>query len=674
MQVSEESKDGVAAEASTNSMTSSKSFLSKSAVLRGSAIKGLDEMKLGFFHIKMVVISGMGFFTDAYDLFSISLLTKLLGRIYFQDSPFVTNSMVSPGKLPIDVDAAVSAVALCGTLFGQGLFGMLGDFLGRKTVYGLVLCIMVFCAFAQSMSFGTTPKAVIGTLCFWRFLLGIGVGGDYPLSATIMSEYSSRFSRGALVGSVFAMQGIGILVAAAVTAIVTACFDRCYPGEPFPVVIPGCHATTWSDTSCTTLNKQEYYRQVLASCPYACDFVWRTVLAFGAFPALCTLYIRTQMAESPRFTQSVQKDATAAALDVARILNVDNQQVQTLQNVVENQKPKKSEMRMQHAGAISFGVFLRKYWVVLLGSTMCWFLLDIAFYSQNLFQKDVFLQTGFLLPPKYMNALGETGKISRAQACIALGSTIPGYWATVFFVDSLGRKFIQFMGFIVMTALMAAMAGSYRQLLNPNNSTDTALSDRQPVATNGWIAMYAFCFFFANFGPNATTFIYPSEVFPTQWRSTGHGISAAFGKAGAILGAFGFLYASQPKRGETTFSYPCKPEIMVEGALVRPSDLNSDGACKVSAMCPTGTATKNGLGNTCFCNPLLLSGCYPHGIGVGGALGILAATNFLGMLFTFCMPETKGRTLEDICGEDVAGALAEIEPDTETAGEVNVHM
>eukprot|EP01036_Dinobryon_divergens_P029145 gene29144-38208_t len=107
-----------------------------------------------------------GFFTDAYDLFCISLLTKLLGRIYYQDNPFTIQNTVDPCRLPIEVDAAVSAVR------GQVLFGYLGDVLGRKTVYGVVLVIMVFCAFAQSMSFGTSANAVVGTLCFWRFILG----------------------------------------------------------------------------------------------------------------------------------------------------------------------------------------------------------------------------------------------------------------------------------------------------------------------------------------------------------------------------------------------------------------------------------------------------------------------------------------------------------------------
>lgn len=90
-------------------------------------------------------------------------------------------------------------------------------------------------AFCQAFSFGTSANSVIGTLCFFRFFLGIGVGGDYPLSATIMSEYASTMSRGAYVGAVFAMQGMGILAAAAVTSyIITAAVKSNYPPGPFP--------------------------------------------------------------------------------------------------------------------------------------------------------------------------------------------------------------------------------------------------------------------------------------------------------------------------------------------------------------------------------------------------------------------------------------------------------
>ena len=123
---------------------------------------------------------------------------------------------------PININAAITGVALCGTLAGQLLFGWLGDKFGRKNVYGITLWIMIFSAIGQALSFGRTANAVVGTLCFWRFFLGLGVGGDYPLSATIMSEYSSKKNRGAFIAAVFAMQGTGILVGAAVTVITAA--------------------------------------------------------------------------------------------------------------------------------------------------------------------------------------------------------------------------------------------------------------------------------------------------------------------------------------------------------------------------------------------------------------------------------------------------------------------
>ena len=68
----------------------------------------------------------------------------------------------------------------------------------------------------------------------------------------------------------------------------------------------------------------------------------------------------------------------------------------------------------------------------------------------------------------------------------------------------------------------------------------------------------------ANWGPNATTFVIPAELFPTKWKSTGHGISAAAGKAGAIIGAFGFLFASQPALNEVTWKFPCINSPMFE--------------------------------------------------------------------------------------------------------------
>jgi hypothetical protein len=55
-----------------------------------------------------------------------------------------------------------------------------------------------------------------------------------------------------------------------------------------------------------------------------------------------------------------------------------------------------------------------------------------------------------------------------------------------------------------------------------------------------FVALYGISYFFTEFGPNTTTFVYPAEVFPVEVRTTGHGISAALGKMGAFAGAYLF--------------------------------------------------------------------------------------------------------------------------------------
>jgi PHS family inorganic phosphate transporter-like MFS transporter len=82
------------------------------------------------------------------------------------------------------------------------------------------------------------------------------------------------------------------------------------------------------------------------------------------------------------------------------------------------------------------------------------------------------------------------------------------------------------MGFAMCTILFAILGGLYHQLLNSSMP--------------GFIAIFTLCQLFQNWGANATTFIIPGEVFPTRFRATAHGISAASGKAGAILASFTF--------------------------------------------------------------------------------------------------------------------------------------
>lgn len=107
---------------------------------------------------------------------------------------------------------------------------------------------------------------------------------------------------------------------------------------------------------------------------------------------------------------------------------------------------------------------------------------------------------------------------------------LPGYWLTVLTVDKLGRKPIQIGGFAVLTIIFCVLGFAWRSL------TKTHL-----------LALYVLAQFFFNFGPNATTFITPAEIFPTRVRSTGHGFSAGMGKLGAVFAQI--FFAPMIKRG-----------------------------------------------------------------------------------------------------------------------------
>lgn len=151
-------------------------------------------------------------------------------------------------------------------------------------------------------------------------------------------------------------------------------------------------------------------------------------------------------------------------------------------------------------------------------TALSWCFLDIAYYGLSLNNAAILETIGYSTKNTqatyqylYNTAIG--------NLIIVLAGAVPGYWVTVATVDTLGRKPIQLMGFFILTILFIVMGFAY------NN-----------ISANGLLAIYVLAQFFFNFGPNSTTFIVPGECFPTRYRSTSHGISAAAGKIGSIIG------------------------------------------------------------------------------------------------------------------------------------------
>jgi MFS family permease len=272
----------------------------------GDLMGALDDAAVSRFHLRAVLVSGMGFFTDAYDLFVIGIASTLIKQEWHLGS----------GRL-----ALLNATMLGAAFVGALVFGRIADVIGRKRVYWLVAAIMLVAALGSALS----PSFWV--LIGFRALLGIGVGGDYPVSAVLMTEYANRNDRGRLVGLVFSTQALGLIV-----------------GPLVALALLG--AGTSSGTA------------------------WRVLLALGAVPAAAVIYLRRKMPESPRYQAQVQGRGDDAERQLSKFSD--------------------GTVRGGMAGTaghrLGLRAFLtnRRFLVLLAGTAGCWFLLDYAYYGNTI--------------------------------------------------------------------------------------------------------------------------------------------------------------------------------------------------------------------------------------------------------------------------------------------------
>jgi MFS family permease len=383
----------------------------------GDNLADLDESGITAEHWKIMFISGMGFFTDAYDLFIIGVAMHLI-KEQWHTSPLS--------------EGLVTSTALLASAVGALLFGRVADMLGRKRIYGFEVLVLAAGAIASAFS----PD--IWWLIGFRVILGIGIGGDYPVSSTIMSEFSGKQHRGMMVSLVFAMQAAGLIVGPLLAALLLAIgLDH--------------------------------------------DIVWRVLLAFGAVPALAVFQMRRRLAETPRF-QLAARQMTA---------------------------------KISFTEGFRRLLTRRDLRVRLLGASLAWFLMDFAYYGNT------------VSSPMVLNAIAPHSDLMH-QTLTQLGvfavAAVPGYFVAAAMMDRIGRKPIQVFGFLMMALSFLAMAliPGIEHLIYP------------------FLIVYGISYFFTEFGPNATTFIYPAELFPVEGRTTGHGIASAAGKIGGFIGVFTF--------------------------------------------------------------------------------------------------------------------------------------
>jgi MFS transporter, PHS family, inorganic phosphate transporter len=405
----------------------------------GDLITALDEASLSRFHLRAVLVSGMGFFTDAYDLFVIGIVSTLITAQWH----------LSSGHL-----ALLNSTMLAAAFLGALVFGRFADVAGRRRVYWLVAAIMVAGAVGSALA----PSFWV--LIVFRFVLGFGVGGDYPVSAVMVSEYANRKDRGKLVGMVFGAQALGLVV-----------------GPLIALALLGAGAGD--------------------------GLAWRLMLGLGAVPAAAVVWLRSRMPESPRYQVEVQGRADEAA---GRMSRLSRGQVSGAGVPAGGAGP-----------ALGLRTFLtsRRYLILLAGTAGTWFLLDYAYYGNTISTPQIL---GLISP-----GASAMTKIA-LQLAIFVVAAVPGYVLAIARLDRIGHRRLQLIGFAVMAACFLTIA------VIPGLTT----------AVVPFLLVYGVSYFFTEFGPNMTTFVMPSELYPVSMRATGHGISAGIGKLGAFIGVFLF--------------------------------------------------------------------------------------------------------------------------------------
>lgn len=319
----------------------------------------------------------------------------------------------------------------------------------------------------------------------------------------------------------------------------------------------------------------------------AVDIMWRCVIGIGVLPGALAIIFRFAIPETPRFMLDIEDDPIKAEFDATYLFGDDSDELEAGSKSIEVERstwkldtkvttlhrPKLStsslrspvyEQELSPQSNISIAecwampnaplptlnskwhltrADLHQYfikegnWRTLFGTSFAWLLLDFGFYGIGLSSPQFLAKTwgsfnisttspGQHLPPwQITNDPNATiydmlfSTSIHALVILNLGSVI-GSLLLIFLINRLNRVTLQKYGFLFLAALFIAMGTVF-----------ITSSQEGPVA----ITLYVIAQMAFNFGPNATTYMLPAELFPTRYRATCHGVSAATGKLGSIL-------------------------------------------------------------------------------------------------------------------------------------------
>jgi PHS family inorganic phosphate transporter-like MFS transporter len=216
-----------------------------------------------------------------------------------------------------------------------------------------------------------------------------------------------------MMAIVFAMQGFGILAAAIVSFVVI-----------------------------------QVYQEEIMKDPTMLDHVWRLVLGLGAIPAFIALYVRLTIPETPHYAIETELNVHKA--------RIDNEQ--------PSEKNTVQPFKLFHKHTVRSNITIKgvtKYFSrwkngkILLAVCVAWFCVDICFYGLGM-NKEFILDHNKELSSDKNNPYYAL-RNQAVDAIITTATSIPGYWASVFLIDRIGRKPIMWLGFTISGVLLIVL-------------------------------------------------------------------------------------------------------------------------------------------------------------------------------------------------------------------------
>ncbi|MCJ1393914.1 hypothetical protein MMC18_006790 [Xylographa bjoerkii] len=549
---------------------------------RRLVIKRVEDAGFGWW---IVIVAGVGFLANSYDIFAVNTVVPMLNTVYYA------------GQMPPWHKFALNCSTLVGAMFGQITLGIMADKLGRKKVYGfeLLLVIMASVGFAATSTGVNNSMSIIGWLSFWRFCMGCGIGADYPLSSVITSEFAPTRYRGRMVAAVFFWQSVGQLLATLFAYAATKSFQAHISSSQadcsiFSTDIPGMDCAGRVD---------QIWRLVagLGAAPAAIAMAFRFTIPESAYWVLDVKNDSNQAYQSRLYWPASESDDLECASDTSSIsgdfhpeIVAVSSQVPSVQDdtikaapvmsmtaargltasgtasakarvkqpsVFEDPNPREQSFRDFWAFFMFEG-----NWTDLFATSFNWMLLDFTFFLLGVNSSTIVPSMFSKAPSADIIPSGNTTLFTvttpstqdtylylldgewQAMVATSIGAVVGGAIAikvmnkthrgasklklfgdcmTIYLKNNLSRKDIQTIGFLILAVLFPIVGALYVCLGNTS-------------AAPSIVVFYVLCQLFYNLGPNTTTFIIPAEAFPTRYRCTCHGISAACGKLGSVLG------------------------------------------------------------------------------------------------------------------------------------------